>query len=157
MTYDVRIVEAPRRDLAVVRSRTTFAEIPAFMATAFERVAAVLGPRGLLGDGPAVGRYAEMDQATGAVTVSAGFVVDAPIAADGDVVPEVLPAVEVATTTHLGPYDRVSEAYDAIAAAMALHGRELDESMMWEEYWSPPGTPDDETRTVVFCPLRPAT
>ncbi|RXZ39659.1 GyrI-like domain-containing protein [Agromyces binzhouensis] len=156
MGHDVRIAQVPRRDLAVVRARTTFAEIPAFMPTAFERVAAVLGSRGLLGDGPAVGYYTGMDPATGSVTVSAGFVVDSPITAEGDVVPDELPAVEVATTTHLGPYDRVSEAYDAIAAAMALHGRELDESTMWEEYWSPPGTPDDEIRTVVSCPLVPA-
>ncbi|WP_353814896.1 GyrI-like domain-containing protein [Agromyces sp. SYSU T00266] len=157
MSYEVRIIQAPRRDLAVVRERTTFAGIPAVMATAFERVAAVLGPRGLLGDGPAIGRYSEMDPATDAVTVSAGFVVGGPIEPDGDVVPDELPDHEVATTTHLGSYDRVSEAYDAIAAAMALHGRELDDSTMWEEYWSPPGTPDEETRTVVFCPLRPAT
>ncbi|WP_438853947.1 GyrI-like domain-containing protein [Agromyces sp. M3QZ16-3] len=156
MPYDVRIVSVPHRHLAVVRERTTFAGIPAVMASAFERVAAVLGPRGLLGDGPAIGRYSGMDPATDAVTVSAGFVVGGPIEAEGDVVPDELPAVEVATTTHLGPYDRVSEAYDAIAAAMSLHGRELDESTMWEEYWSPPGTPDEETRTVVYCPLRPA-
>jgi effector-binding domain-containing protein len=156
MGYDVQITEVPRRDVAVVRTRTTFAEIPAFMGSAFGRVAEALGPRGLLGEGPAVGRYTEMDQASGRLVVSAGFIVPAPIEPVGDVVPDELPAGEVATTVHLGPYSRVSDAYDAIAAAMALHGRELDETTMWEEYWSPPGTPDDQTKTVVFGPLAPA-
>lgn len=155
MTYDVRITTVPERHLAVVRRTTTFAEIPNLMRAAFERVAAHLGPLGLLGDGPAAAKYADMDPASGRVTVSAGFVVPGPIEGDGDVVPDVLPAGEVATTTHLGSYEKVSEAYDAIAAAMALHGRELDETTMWEEYWSPPGTPDDRTKTVVYCPLEP--
>jgi len=65
-------------------------------------------------------------------------------------------AGEVATTTHLGSYEKVSEAYDAIAAAVALQGLALDETTMWEEYWSPPGTPDEQTKTVVYCPLKPA-
>lgn len=110
MAYDVKIIEVPRRDVAVVRTRTTFDGIPAAMGSAFGRVAAVLGPRGLLGDGPAVGRYTEMDPATGKVTVAAGFVVPAAIEAAGDVVPDELPAGEVATATHVGPYSRVSEA-----------------------------------------------
>ncbi|MBM7505869.1 GyrI-like domain-containing protein [Agromyces aurantiacus] len=156
MDYDVQIRQVPRREVAVVRTRTTFAEIPAFMGSAFGRVAEVLGPRGLLGDGPAVGWYTEMDPAGGRLTVAAGFVVPTAIEAAGDVVPDALPGGEVATTVHVGPYAKVSEAYDAIAASMALHGRELDESTMWEEYWSPPGTPDEQTKTVVFCPLKPA-
>ncbi len=156
MDYDVQIRRVPRRDVAVVRTRTTFDEIPAFMGSAFERVAGALGPRGLLGDGPAIGRYSEMDPVAGTLVVSAGFVVPAAIEPDGEVVPDELPEVEVATTEHLGAYADVSKAYDAIASAMVLHGREIDESTMWEEYWSPPGTPDDQTRTVVFCPLKPA-
>ncbi|MGR0221285.1 GyrI-like domain-containing protein [Agromyces sp. ZXT2-6] len=156
MTYDVRITSTPQRHLAAVRQSTTFADIPNLMRSAFERVAAHLGPLGLLGDGPAAAKYSDMDPASGRVTVSAGFVVPDPIEGDGTVVPDELPAAEAATATHMGSYARVSEAYDAIGAAMALHGRELDESTMWEEYWSPPGTPDDQTKTVVYCPLKPA-
>ena len=155
MGYDVQIVEVPRRDVAVVRTRTGFDEIPAFMGSAFGHVAGVIAPLGLLGDGPAIGRYTEMDPVAGTLVVAAGFVVPGAIRPAGDVVPDELPATEAATTVHLGAYSRISEAYDAIAAAMALHGRELDESTMWEEYWSPSGTPDEQVKTVVFCPLKP--
>ncbi|GGI45722.1 effector-binding domain-containing protein [Agromyces flavus] len=155
MAYDVQVTLVPRKDAAVVRTRTTFDEIPEFMRSAFERVASVLGPRGLLGDGPAIGRYTEMDPASGSLSV-AGFIITSPIEPEGEVVPDELPEGEVASTVHLGPYATISEAYDAIAAAMALHGREIDESTMWEEYWSPPGMPDEQVKTVVFCPLKPA-
>lgn len=156
MTYEVRIIQQPRQDLAVVRNRTTFSEIPTFMGSAFEKTAAYLGPKGLLGPGPAIGRYTEMDMTTGEVVVAAGFVVSRAVEGDGTVVPDETPACEVATTTHLGTYAKISEAYDAIAKAMAVQGRELDETTMWEEYWSPPGTPDDQTKTVVYCPLKAA-
>ena len=156
MPHEVHITQTPRRDLAVVRTATTFPGIPAVMGQAFDRVAAYLGPLGLLGNSPAVGLYTDMDLQAGTLTVSAGFRVGRPVEGDGTVVPGELPATEVATTTHVGPYEKVSEAYDAIAAAMALQGRELDESTMWEEYWSPPGTPDEDTVTEVFCPLKPA-
>ncbi|MGR2752853.1 GyrI-like domain-containing protein [Agromyces arachidis] len=156
MSYDVRIITVPERHLAAVRTTTAFAGIPAFMGDAFGRVAEHLGRARMPVDGPAAAKYTGMDPAADRVEVSAGFVVARPIEGDGTVVPDVLPAGEVATAEHLGAYARVSEAYDAIAAAMALHGRELDESAMWEEYWSPPGTPDDQTRTVVFCPLVPS-
>jgi effector-binding domain-containing protein len=156
MAYEVRITQQPRQDLAVVRRRTTFSEIPTFMGSSFERVADYLGKQDLLGPGPAVGRYTEMDMTTGEVVVAAGFVVSQPIEGNGTVVPDETPACEVATTTHLGSYAKVSEAYDAIAKAMAVQGRELDETTMWEEYWSPPDTPDDETKTVVYCPLKTA-
>jgi effector-binding domain-containing protein len=156
MSYDVRITQVPRHDLAVVRTSTTFSEIPTVMGSAFDAVATYLAPLGLLGEGPAIGRYTEMDLITGTVTVAAGFVVAQPVDGDGAVVPDETPAAEVATTTHLGPYANVSEAYDAIAASVAEQGRELDETTMWEEYWSPPGTPDEQTRTEVFCPLKPA-
>ncbi|WP_136709668.1 GyrI-like domain-containing protein [Agromyces sp. H66] len=156
MAYEVRIIQQPRQDLAVVRKRTTFGEIPTFMGSAFEKVAAYLGPKGLLGPHPAIGRYTEMDMTSGEVVVAAGFVVPQPVEGEGDIVPDETPASEVATTTHLGTYATVSEAYDAIAKAMAVQGRELDETTMWEEYWSPPGTPDDQTKTVVYCPLKAA-
>jgi len=156
MAYEVRITQSPRQDLAVVRTQTTFSEIPTVMGPSFEKVAAYLGPLGLLGPGPAVGRYTDMDMTTGSVTVHVGFVVARPVSGDGTVVPDETPAGEVATTTHMGSYEKVSEAYDAVAAAVAMRGRQLDETTMWEEYWSPPGTPDDETKTVVFCPLKPA-
>lgn len=156
MTYEVRITQQPPQDLAVVRRRTTFSEIPTFMRSAFETAATYLGTHDLLGPGPAIGRYTEMDLTSGEVVVAAGFVVAQPVEGDGTVVPDETPACEVATTTHLGSYAKISEAYDAIAKAMAVQGRELDETTMWEEYWSPPGTPDDQTKTVVYCPLKSA-
>ena len=68
-----------------------------------------------------------------------------------------LPECEVATTVHLGPYDQLGQAYDALKEGAAAQGRKVEEAgIMWEEYWTGPEAPPEETRTVVFWPVVPA-
>lgn len=153
MSYEIRFVRIPGKDLAVVRSRTTPDRIPEVMPQSFEDVAAYLVPRGLLGNGPAVAVYTGMD--ADGFAVAAGFVVERPIVGDGHVEPLALPGAEIVTTTHLGPYDTLPAAYEALQRAAAEQGRELG-PVMWEEYWSPPDTPAAETRTVICWPVAPA-
>jgi effector-binding domain-containing protein len=89
--------------------------------------------------------------------VSAGFPVDSPIDGDGQVTGLEIPAGEVAFTTHMGAYAELSQAYEAVMAWMNANGRESsEECVMWEEYWSPPETPPEETRTDIYWPLKPA-
>jgi len=150
MAHEIRILRTPRTDLAVVRIRSSIQRIPEVMGPAFEDVAAYLGPRGLLGTGPAIAVYSDMD--ADGVTVAAGFTVAQPVEGDGHVVPLVLPESEVITTTHVGPYETLSQEYGALEQAAAARGRSLG-PLMWEEYWSPPDTPPEETRTFICWPL----
>ena len=68
---------------------------------------------------------------------------------DGDeVVCSETPAGEVATTAHIGPYDRLGEAHDAVQAWCAEHDKALSPTS-WEVY----GDHDDDPaklRTDVF-------
>ncbi len=143
MTRQIRILRSPRRELAVVRTRTTMDRIGDLLEGVFEDVAAHLGPRGLLGDGPAIVVY----DADG-VAVAAGFPVPEPIEGDRHVVPLQLPEGEIITTTHVGPYSTLPEAHAALRRAAGELGRELG-PLLWEEYWSPPETPPTATRTVI--------
>jgi AraC family transcriptional regulator len=54
---------------------------------------------------------------------------------------------------HIGPYEEVPKTYDALLAEMKARGLE-GTTDMWERYFSPPGTPPEQTRTEVICPLR---
>jgi effector-binding domain-containing protein len=55
---------------------------------------------------------------------------------------------------HVGAYTELPSAYQDLQAEVTRRGRALDEgSPMWEEYWSGPETPDDQTRTEVFWPV----
>jgi effector-binding domain-containing protein len=152
MNYEVQVRHSERRHIAAVRFRARVEEIGARMGEALSAVEAYLTAAGVPLEGPAVAVYEP--EGEGQFDVAAGFPVQEPIEGDGHVVPVELPEGDVAVTTHTGPYDRLSQAYEAIQAWMREHGHEPAISM-WEEYYSPPDTPPSETRTDVFWPLKP--
>lgn len=153
MDYDVTVTHESGRHLAVKRFDARPEEMGAHMAGVFGAVAAHLERVGTPIAGPAVSCYTLGEDT---FHVAAGFVVPGPFAPGDGVEPLQLPEVDVVTTTHLGPYDGLAAAYDAVKAGAREHGREVDEAaMMWEEYWSPPETPPEQTRTVVYWPLLP--
>lgn len=153
MEYNVRIEKASPRDVAVSRFEATGETIARLIGPAFGAVAADLGRRGIAITGPAVAAFDVRDDG---FAVAAGFVVGEPVTPDGVVEPLALPAAEVATTVHVGPYEGLPEAYAAIKASAARHGRELDEHRMWEEYLDGPEVAPEKNRTVVSWPLQPA-
>ena len=124
------------------------------MSAAFAEVATRLGTAGIAPAGPAFACYHPSDDG---FDVDAGFTVPDSFAAPPGLARLHLDPREVAHTTHVGPYSELPSAYEDLQTEVTRRGRVLDgTTAMWEEYWSPPGTPDDETRTVVFCPLVPA-
>jgi effector-binding domain-containing protein len=55
---------------------------------------------------------------------------------DGEVRPARTPAGEVARTSHIGSYDRLRDAHDAVLAWCAGHGRTIG-GASWEIYGDP--------------------
>lgn len=145
----VEFVRTEVRHLAVVRFHAKLTDFPQLMGPAFGTVAQYLVQAGIPIAGPAVAHYVMHGDD---FDVSAGFEVAAPIPGDETVVPFELPATEVATLTHHGGYDSLPEAYDSLHAGAVAQGRMLQETTMWEEYWSPPETPAEEVRTVICWP-----
>ena len=155
MSYTIDIVSTPTRHLAVKKfSVATIADMASLMGQAFSAVARYAGEHGIPIEGPAIGHYT---RTIDGFDVAAGFVVREPVVAEGDVVGMELPAVEIATTTHIGPYEALTGAYQALADWAGRQGRLLDEHVAWEEYWSGPEVPESEHRTVVCWPLQPVT
>ena len=152
--YDVTFTRESGRRVAVVCYRARPEEIGPKAGEAFGRVSYHLARAGVPVVGPAVSCYTMGPQE---FEVASGFVVGEGAEPGDGVEVDQLPSCEVATTTHVGPYEELPKAYDAIHAAVAAHGRRLaEDGIMWEEYWSPPGTPPEQTRTVVCWPVVPA-
>jgi effector-binding domain-containing protein len=152
MVYTIDIVSVPARHLAVEKftvSRT--AEIGPRMGPAFGAVMRYAGEHGIPVEGPAVGHYTKTGDG---FDVAAGFVVREPFVGDGTVVGMELPAADVVTTTHIGSYEGLTRAYEALVDWADHEGRSLDERVAWEEYWSGPEVPESEHRTVVCWPLQ---
>jgi effector-binding domain-containing protein len=66
----------------------------------------------------------------------------------GEVYATETPAGEAAVAVHRGPYDRMNEAYDAIAKWMAANGRK-SAGHSWEIYGDPTPDPADTETTIV--------
>ena len=121
------------------------------MPGAFSSVMGGAGRLGIQVSGPAVARYRQNGDA---FDVEAGFYVPTAFPTDGEVECIELPAVRAAVTTHIGPYEGLPAAYEALHAKAHEEGWELEQTM-WEEYWSDPqSTPPAEWRTEIVWPLR---
>ena len=151
MDYDVKIMNEPGRHLAVTRFTAEPEQIAVRMGPAFGTVMSYLDRHGLRPSGPAVGHY---DIADDHFEVAAGFVVAAPIEAEDEVEPLTLPAGEVLSTLHVGSYNELPKAYEALQAEATRLGREIDRSVMWEEYLTGPDTPERLQCTLVTWPVK---
>ena len=67
-----------------------------------------------------------------------GMPVAAKVDGDGRVESGELPGGDIVTTMHVGPYEKLVEAHDALHVWMRENGKQLA-SAHWEIYWTDPG------------------
>lgn len=152
MTYEITQRNEPERHLAVTRFRATRDEIGTKVGAAFGTVFGYLGSHGIEPFGPPMAYYAMDD---GAFDVRVGCVVGAPIGDAGVLEAFDVPATTTLSTVHVGTYDELPRAYDALEARAGELGLQLDPMHMWEEYLTGTEVPPDKQRTVIHWPLSP--
>lgn len=155
MLYDIEFTERVEVPTAVVRARVPVPEISAFLGGAFGEVMQAISAAGGFPAGPPFARYdfVEVPQGEAPETfvVEAGFPVNAPLERNGRVEPGVLPGGPVAVTTHVGSYDTVSAAYQAIERRIAQEGM-VPAGAPWESYLDDPSqVPEPHTEVVWPC------
>jgi effector-binding domain-containing protein len=112
----------------VVARATTWSEFPSLWGRLLDQVYAFLRTSDVKQTGHNVMLYKD-----GVPNVEVGVEVSGAFPPAGEVVPSVLPAGEAAMTVHVGPYDRLGDAHDAIHAWSAANGRALA-GPRWEIY-----------------------
>ena len=85
--------------------------------------------------------------------IEIGFPVVHRIAGKGEIHAGEFPGGKLASVMHIGPYDQVGPAYDALAQWAKDHGYEST-GVAYEIYFSEPETPPQETRTEIVFPLK---
>ena len=150
MDYEMQIETLQPTATAVVTATLPVAGIGPFVGEAFGLVMQALQAQHAFPVGPPFARY-RMHGDT--FEVSAGFPVAAPITAADRVVPASLPGGQVASTVHLGAYDEVSRAYDAILAWLPTQHL-APAGDPWEQYLDGPEVA--QPRTLVHLPVAPA-
>ena len=157
MQHTVDITRTQASTAAVTRFHVAYSDMATIgehMSHAFGTVMAALGRDAIHSDGPALAYY---EPGEDGFDVAAGFRVASDVATPPGLERLDIRETEAAHTTHLGAYSGLSAAYDDLRAEVEHAGRRLAEGPMWEEYWSGPETPEDQTRTEVYWPLSPST
>jgi hypothetical protein len=138
------------RKLAAVRRRVAIGAIGAAWKPALDLVWAFLRTQpGLRADGHNVFLYHHGAGPSAPMEIDFGVEVTRAFVTAGEVHPCETPAGEVATSVHVGRYDRLIDTHDAIHAWCAAQGRQIG-GRSWEIYgdWT-----DDESKletTVVY-------
>jgi effector-binding domain-containing protein len=153
--YQVSSRVFPEQPTLVMFAKVTVSEIPQFLGKAYGAVTSQVTRSGLTFVGPPFARCRALDDEYSEFEIEAGFPVDRQAHAAGEVEPSTLPAGLAAVVTHIGSYDQMMPAYEAIASWIAEHNGVVD-GAPWEIYYTDPNEqPDPATwRTEIVQPYK---
>lgn len=136
-----------------IRVQCHVAELGAILAEILPEVWRYIRRNGVTPSGPPFTRYHGFENDR--VDIEGGMPVPRPLPAEGRVMPGKLPGGEVATTVHMGPYDRLPDAHDALNAWLNEHRRD-SAGAQWEVYWTDPGLEPDphKWKTELMWPIK---
>ncbi len=135
-----------------IKTRAPATELRAVLGKAFGEVLAVMQAQGQQPVGPPFVGYGNYDMTD--LDLEIGFPSATPLEGRGDVVPSVLPGGTWASTMHVGPYDQVGPAWEALHRFIVTKQRQVG-GRGYEFYFDGPDTPPEALRTRVSFPLAP--
>lgn len=154
LNYTVTTKEITAQPVLMVRRRVKRSEIAKMIGESLPVVFMYAQKIGATILGPPLARY--LDWGPGMTTVEAGIPVALPVGAtgEGDVLTDTLPGGLVATTMHIGAYDKLSEAHGAVQQWVEEQGLKTA-GAPWESYVTDPGEEPDpkDWKTEVFWPV----
>lgn len=147
MTYDITTSDLPEQATAVVSGHVEHDGIAGFLGQAFASVLDAVNDQSVPIVGPPFARYVESSDGW---DIEAGFPVNSPISAHGDVTPSSLPAGLAAQLVHVGTYDTVAEGWNALSSWLGDQGY-VGTECPWECYLDAPDVPEPRTLIVMPC------
>jgi len=126
--YEISVQTVEARPTAVVAQATTWADFPHVWRGLLDEVYAFVRAGGATQQGQNIMLYRD-----DVPNVEVGIEVAGSFASSDRVVPSELPAGQVATTVHRGPYDRLNEAHHAVRAWCLTNGHAIS-GTRWEIY-----------------------
>jgi effector-binding domain-containing protein len=135
-------------DAAVIRAILPAELIGTVIGGMFDEIVGFLGANNITPTGQAFGRFR---RAGDKVEMGVGFTADRPITPSGRIVSQHLPGGEAAVATYRGPYEDVSQAYDAVRDWLQKNER-IAAAEPWEVYLSSPE--EDPPRIEIVFPLQ---
>jgi effector-binding domain-containing protein len=153
MTYQCEIKHQPAQPTLSIRTRAAVGQLPQLFGQTYGAIMQYLGELGEQPVGMPFAAYYNMDMQD--LDLEIGFPVSKPLPDRGEMKSGALPAGPIATTLHIGPYDAIGPAYEALTQFMQTNGYSPS-GAAYEFYFSGPDTPPAEIQTQVMFPLQPA-
>jgi len=152
MGYRCELVEQQARPTLVVRTRAAVGRLPQVLGPAWGQVMASAGKAGAIpSDAPFVA-YHNMEMQD--LDLEIGFTFARPLEGEGDVRAGEIPAGKTVQCLHVGPYDQVGAAHEALEAWIAEHGLQ-HAGPAYEFYLNDPQeVQPDQLQTRVVLPVR---
>jgi effector-binding domain-containing protein len=153
MVYQIETKEMQPQAILSIRATTTQAGLGEFFMRAYPEVLGFMQSKGVQPAGPPFARYFKFSDEE--VDVEGGVPVSGTIDTAGDVVAGEIAGGRVASTMHLGPYEKLSEAYSAIEGFIKENGLKAAGPPM-EIYWSDPQEEKNPSKlqTEVIWPIK---
>ena len=133
MKYELMVQAVQPELVAAVRATVTISEIPRACKPALDQVWAFLKTQSAMVPGHNFFLYHHPARRNEAMNIDFGVQVTRRFEPRGVVGCIETPAGEVASTVHIGPYDRLGDAHNAIRAWCAAHHRKIAQAS-WEIY-----------------------
>lgn len=152
MKYKIEVKEMEPQAIMSIRVRCKVAEIGPALQEILPEVFYHLDKCGVRPVGPPFTRYHSFDGID--CEIEGGFAVAEPQREEGRITAGELPGGEVVSTIHVGPYEMLPQAHDALDEWMRANGRK-SRSPQWEVYWTDPGQEADpwKRRTELVWPI----
>jgi len=151
MTYTYELKQQLAQPALAIRTRAAVQDLPKVFGDAYGAIMQYLAELGEQPAGMPYAAYYNMDMQN--LDLEIGFPVARKIAGKGDVQPSEFPGGKLASTVHIGPYDQVGPAYDALMHWVGTQGYEAT-GVAYEVYYSGPETPPQEIKTEIVFPLK---
>ncbi len=155
MDYLIATHHLEPQAIVSIRDRRKQDDLPGFLKAAIPGLLGRLRLLGVVPAGPPFVIYHEFG-AQG-IDAEASVPIGEPISTTGKIQSRVLPAMTVARTVHLGPYEKLGDAYTALWNWIRSHGFEIAGPVQ-ERYLNGPGdyVGPSEYRTEIEMPIVPA-
>jgi effector-binding domain-containing protein len=153
MSYEVEVRKVPEQHVVSIRTQCHVAELGAILSEILPEVWRYIRQSGVSPTGPPFTRYHGF--AEDRVDIEGGMPVPSALPGEGRITAGTLPAGEVATTIHVGPYDKLPHAHDALHQWIEEH-KKNSAGPQWEVYWTDPGREPDPAKwkTELMWPVK---
>jgi effector-binding domain-containing protein len=153
MSYQCELKQQPARPALSVRTHAAVQDLPTLFGKIYGGIMQYLGELGEQPTGMPFAAYYNMDMQN--LDVEIGFPVARKLAGKDEIQASEFPGGKLASVMHIGPYDQVGPAYEALTQWVKDHGYQAT-GVAYELYYSGPETPPQEIRTEIMFPLKSA-